>query len=93
VGPSIDSGISSWRLLNSYLDLLGDAEQETWCEYTRSELVALLDVDYDALPERSLDPDATPRDKKGLAQVACACGCGTLFVSKGPPHKYAVPSH
>jgi hypothetical protein len=68
-------------------------ETANWCEYTRSELVELLSVDYDALPERSYDPTATPRDMNGLAQIACACGCGTLFTSKGGSHKYADPSH
>jgi hypothetical protein len=75
------------------LDLLGDVEQADWCEYTKSELIELLAVDYDSLPEKSFDPKATPRDKNGLAQVACACGCGTLFVSKGSYHKYCDPSH
>lgn len=68
-------------------------ERANWCEYTRGELLALLSVDYDTLPERSFDPDATPRDKEGLAQVACACGCQTLFVSKNRQHKNAAPSH
>jgi hypothetical protein len=82
-----------WRLLNSYLDMLGDVEQAEWCEYTKAELVELLAVDYDALPEKSFDPKATPRDMNGLAQVACACGCGTQFTSKGSYHKYCDPSH
>jgi hypothetical protein len=83
-----------WRLLNSYLEMFDDgAERANWCEYTRSELVELLAVDYDALPEKSFDPKATPRDMNGLAQVACACGCGTLFTSKGSYHKYCDPSH
>jgi hypothetical protein len=68
-------------------------ERPNWCEYDRSELVALLSIDYDALPERSFDPEATPRDKQGLAQVACACGCGTMFIPKGRQHKYVEPSH
>jgi hypothetical protein len=75
------------------LDLLGEVEQAEWCEYTKTELVELLAVDYDALPEKSFDPKATPRDMNGLAQAACACGCGTVFVSKNKQHIYAAPSH
>jgi hypothetical protein len=83
-----------WRYLKLCLDGLGETEYDLKrCEYTKTELLTLLDVDYDALPERSFDPDATPRDKNGLVQAECACGCKTLFVSKNRQHKYAAPSH
>jgi hypothetical protein len=83
-----------WRYLKLLLDDLGETEYDPkQCEYTKTELVALLSVDYDALPERSYDPDAPPRDKNGLVQAECACGCQTLFVSKNKQHKYAAPSH
>lgn len=75
------------------MDSLGETEYDPkQCEYTRTELLALLAVDYESLPERTSDPKATPRNKEGLAQVTCACGCPTLFVSKSPHHKYADPS-
>jgi hypothetical protein len=83
-----------WRYLKLLLDDLGETEYDLkCCEYTRTELLTLLSVDYDSLPERSLDPEATPRDKSGLAQAECACGCRTVFVSKNKKHIYATPSH
>jgi hypothetical protein len=83
-----------WRYLKLLLDDLGETEYDLKrCEYTKTELVALLSVDYDALPERSSDPDATPRDKSGLVPAECACGCRTVFVSKNKKHIYAASSH
>lgn len=73
-----------WRYLKCVLDGLGEKDRADWTEYTRSQLVSLLEsVDYDTLPERSCDPTAKPRPKVDQPHP-CGCGaCGRTFTRDG----------